>query len=114
MTLQRGPFKVSELTSGHFPTLGGIASHDIADANIGGTFNFTYSLPTKFQTSGLHANFEFWGSENDAEYDKELRLDESSASFTTGQAWTPTGAELEIEANDVFRRSVVLHWYWDD
>ncbi|MFQ5900171.1 MAG: hypothetical protein ACE5IH_01280, partial [Thermodesulfobacteriota bacterium] len=109
------PYMRSEVTDGHFPTFSGIASHDISDMNIGGTFTFSYGLPTAFQTAWLQAGLQYDGSGGYADYGKELLLTENSGSIISGTpvSWTPTGGRFSIQAGDVFRREMRLFWMFD-
>lgn len=110
--IAKRPFMISELTNGHFPTLGGITSHSISAANIGGALTFTYAKPTAFLTTWLDAGLSFWdNSGNDAWYDTDLLLNQSSGSIISGMpSWTPTGGELRIQAEDEYHRGVEIRW----
>lgn len=110
--IAKRPFMRSELTDGHFPTFGGITSHSISAANIGGTLTFTYAKPTAFLTAWLGANLNFWDySGNSAWYNVDLLLNQSSGSIISGTpSWTPLQGHFEIEAEDEFRREVSIHW----
>lgn len=106
------PFMRSELTDGHFPTFGGITSHSISAANIGGTLTFTYAKPTAFLTAWMEAGLDFWDySGNHADYWRNLLLNQSSGSIISGApSWTPMQGKFQIEAEDEFRREVRIKW----
>ncbi|HBO83926.1 MAG TPA: hypothetical protein DD641_02910, partial [Deltaproteobacteria bacterium] len=110
--ISKRPFMRSEVTDGHFPTIGGITSHNISAANIGGTLSFTYAKPTAFLTAWLNANLNFWDfSGNSAWYDTDLLLNQSSGSIISGApSWTSTQGQFSISAEDEFRRGVSIHW----
>ena len=110
--IPKRPFMRSELTDGHFPTFGGITSHSISAANIGGALTFTYAKPTAFLTAWLWANLNFWDySGNSAWYDTDLLLNQSSGSIISGiPSWTPLRGHFELEAGDEFRREVSIIW----
>ncbi len=113
--LQKAPFKRSELSlEGYFPKRWDAATHDIAEANIGGApFAFSYMLPAAYRVAWFGAGLNFWdGTGNSASYRK------NNLSFTAGTAdiisaapaWTPTGAALRLHAKGIFRRETVLVW----
>ena len=111
--IAKRPFTRSEVTDGHFPTFGGITSHSISAANIGGTLTFTYAKPTAFLTAGLWAYLNFWDhSGNYAWYDIDLPLNQSSGSIiiSGSPSWTPTEGYIGIEARDQFGREIKLYW----
>jgi hypothetical protein len=110
-TIAKRPFESTELT-GVFPTIGGITSHALSTANIGGTLSFTYTLSTVFLTSWLDGYFEFWDNSGDNNaYDKSLMLNQSSGSIVSGTpSWTPTQAAFYLEAQDQYYREVWIAW----
>ena len=111
INIAKRPFKSTELT-GVFPTIGGITSHTLSTANIGGTLSFTYALSTVFLTSWLDGYFEFWdNSGHNAAYDKSLMLNQSSSSIVSGTpSWTPTQAAFYLEAQDQYNREIWITW----
>lgn len=111
--ISKRPFMRSELTDGHFPTFGGIISHSISAANIGGTLTFTYAKPTAFLTAWMDAGLNFWDSSgNSADYWRDLLLNQSSGSIISGapDTWTPTQGHFEMSAEDEFARETSIHW----
>ena len=109
--ISKRPFTSTELTDGHFPTFG-ITSHSLSAANIGGTLTFTYAKPTAFVTAWLYGGLEFWdNSSNSAQYEKNLLLNQSSASIISGTpSWTATQGHFSIFAGDEFSRMVRIMW----
>ncbi|MDA8171369.1 MAG: hypothetical protein M0Z48_05995 [Nitrospiraceae bacterium] len=114
ITVPKRPFMSSEL-NGIFPTLGGVTSHLLPAANIGGTFTFSYTPATAYSTAGLRSKFEFYDNNGDgADFGQNLMLNKTSASYTTTSptTWTPTGAELSLVSSDAFGREMWYTWYF--
>jgi hypothetical protein len=108
--IAKRPFMTSELTDGHFPTFG-ITSHSLSAANIGGTLTFTYTKPTAYVTAWLYAELYFSSNSGSTQYYKDLLLNQSSGSITSGApSWTPTYGHFSITAGDEFSRTVRIRW----
>lgn len=120
VTLSRRPFLSSELTANFFPSImpaygmGVAPSHNISTANIGGTASFSYSKPTAYQPAYLRADLNFGDDLGHfANYGVNLALNQTSASITSAPPpWTPTNAELQIQALDIFQRSIRSSWMY--
>lgn len=114
-TVAKRPYKRTELANGSF--LGtNVTSHSLADAHYGGTFNFTYTLPTEYVTTDLGSEMVFNELVNNTgsqiKVGKQLSLTGSSASImTVAAAWTPADAWFYTSATDQYGRE--FHTYWE-
>lgn len=114
-TVAKRPYKKTELASGSF--LGtNVTSHSLADAHYGGTFSFTYTLPTEYVATDISTEMAFnevagVGMGNQMKVHKQLSMSGSSASMMSVAAgWTPVEAYLYTRAVDQYGRQ--FHTYW--
>lgn len=112
--IRKRPFMISELSDEHFPTLSGIVSHTLSAAHIGGELAFAYIKPAAYQTALMNATLVYYDSDSShkAKYDKFLRLDRTSDSFTSvmPDTWTPTRAYFNIIIVDTNNGSIWYRW----
>jgi hypothetical protein len=114
-TVAKRPYKRTEFASGSF--LGtNVTSHSLADAHYGGTFNFTYTLPTEYVTTDIGSEMAFnevagGSTGSQIKIGKQLSMTESSASMTSvTAAWSPIEAYFYTSATDQYGRE--FHTYW--
>ncbi|MDH4215514.1 MAG: hypothetical protein OEV23_01250, partial [Gallionella sp.] len=113
-TVAKRPYKMTELASGSF--LGtNVTSHSLVDAHYGGTFSFTYTLPTEYVATDISTEMAFneiaGGSGNQLKIRKQLSMTGSSASMTSvAAAWSPVEAYFYTRAVDQYGRQ--FHTYW--
>ncbi len=112
MTLPKRPFLSTEL-AGAFPTIN-LPSHSLSSLPASGAFTFGYTLPpvTAFGAVGLQAALQLWdGSGDYAEGDASPPMNAQSSTVTRpSTGWTPSAADLELTATDVFRREMHVQW----
>jgi hypothetical protein len=115
-TVSKRPYKSTELTNGSFLATN-VTSHALSAiiSSYGGTFNFTYSLPTEYVAVQLGSELAFYefasqgGSQ--VKINKNLLLTQRAASITTAAAaWTPLEAYFYTHAVDQYGRW--FHTYW--
>jgi hypothetical protein len=109
------PYMKTELTNGSFVSTN-VTSHSLADAHYGGTFNFTYTLPTEYVTTNLGSEMAFNEFANNTgsqiKIGKQLSMTGSSASITSvAAAWAPADAFFYTSATDQYGRE--FHTYWE-
>ncbi len=101
-------------TIGFFPAISGIASHNIADAHIGGTLAFNYAKPSaaSFITSSMSASLNYWDcSSNSASYHKDIPPDGASVSLISATpAWTPCAGMARVSASGPLGRRIEHMW----
>ncbi|MDD5712427.1 MAG: hypothetical protein PHY31_06700, partial [Smithellaceae bacterium] len=115
VSLPKGPFTRAEVTLGYFPTFTGIASHDIAAAQIGGTLSFGYAAPGKVSSALMLAELNYWDDANQANVSVALSPERRSASISSSapETWAPTQACFQMENFDTFRRQTKVVWLFD-
>jgi hypothetical protein len=116
-TVSKRPYKSTELTNGSFLATN-VTSHALSaiSSSYGGTFNFTYSLPTEYvavELGGELAFYEFTSQGGrQVKINKNLSLTQSAASITTAAdpLWTPLEAYFYTHSVDQYGRW--FHTYW--
>jgi len=113
-TVAKRPYMKTELTNGSFVSTN-VTSHSLADAHYGGTFNFTYTLPTEYVATDIYSEMAFNelanGAGSQIKVGKPLSLTGSSSSMTTvAAAWSPAEAYFYTSATDQYGRQ--FHTYW--
>jgi len=113
-TVSKRPYKSTELTNGSFLATN-VTSHALSASSYGGTFSFTYSLPTEYVAVELGSELAFYEftsqGGNQVKINKNLSLTQSAASITTAAAaWTPLEAFFYTHAVDQYGRW--FHTYW--
>ena len=113
-TVAKRPYKKTELANGSF--LGtNVTSHNMMDAHFGGTFSFTYNLPTEYVATDISSEMGFYelagGTGSQIKVHKQLSMSGSSASMmSVAAAWTPAEAFFYTRAVDQYGRQ--FHTYW--
>jgi hypothetical protein len=114
--VSKRPYKSTELTNGSFLATS-VTSHALSSiiSSYGGTFNFTYTLPTEYVSTELGSELKFYEMANQAGgqvgINKNLSLIQSAASLTTvADTWTPLEAYFYTRSVDQYGRW--FHTYW--
>ncbi|WP_243372537.1 hypothetical protein [Geotalea sp. SG265] len=122
ITMPTRPWLRSEVTAAYFPALSGLSpvsaatnGHYLADARLGSTLAYGVAVPTAFKASWFETSLDYygWDSLGKAGYyfQRDLLLNDTSASFSSALPVLAIGGNLTVTAEDFDnRREIETTW----